>query len=217
MVAIMDATRVGTKWILAVRDPKESETVYAHEHDVESTSSYQMAYADLKEKGFAFSAIVSDGRFVAVDWLFPGIPIQMCHYHQLQIVTRYLTLNPKLEAGIELLDLVRTLSRTDEASFTDAFTLWLRTWHSFLQEKTVDPETNRWSWTHKRLRQARDSIVAHLDILFTFQRFSELNIPNTTNSLDGKFKKAKVAIGVHAGLIEARQIKLALAILFSRG
>lgn len=217
MVAIMDATRVGGRWILAVRDPHIPETVYAHEHDVESTSAYQMAYADLTEKGFAFTAIVTDGRFVAVDWLFPGIPLQMCHYHQLQIVVRYLTLNPILPASIELLELVRTLPNTDEASFNDVFKLWLQTWHDFLQEKTIDPETKRWSWTHKRLRQARGSIVAHLDILFTFQRYPELNIPNTTNSLDGKFKKAKVAIGVHSGLTEARQIKLALSILFSRG
>lgn len=217
MVAVMDATRVGSKWILGVRDPNKQETVYAHAHDVESTSSYQIAYANLKEKGFAFVAIVTDGRFVDVEWLFPGIPLQMCHFHQIQIVIRYLTQNPKLEAGVELLDLVRTLPRTDEASFNDAFKLWLRTWHDFLQEKTVDAETGRWFWTHKRTRQARDSIARHLEILFTYQRFPELHIPNTTNSLDGAFRKAKVAIGVHAGLIEARQIKLALSILFSRG
>ena len=217
MVAIMDATRVGRLWILAVRDPHAHETVYAHECEVESTFAYQIAYSFLQRKGFVFSAIVTDGRFVAVPWLFPGIPIQMCHFHQLQIVIRYLTLHPKLDAGIELLELVRTLPRTDEASFTDAFKLWLRTWHDFLKEKTTDPVTGRSTWTHKRLRQARDSIASHLDILFTFQRFPELNIPNTTNSLDGSFKKGKVAIGVHAGLTQARQVKLFLTILFARG
>ena len=217
MVAVMDATRVGSVWVLAVRDPKEKETVYAHEHSVESTSAYQIAYDELKRQGFTFSAIVTDGRFVSVDWLFPGIPIQMCHFHQLQIVIRYLTLNPKLPASIELLELVRTLPKTDEASFTDACKHWLRTWHDFLQEKTKNEETGREEWTHKRLRQARDSVVAHLVMLFTYQRYPELNIPNTTNALDGKFKKGKVAIGVHAGLTEARQVKLFLSILFSRG
>ena len=216
MVAVMDATRVGRMWIFAVRDPKRGETVYTREVPHESTAVYQMAYTELKEKGFVFSAIVTDGRFVAVDWLFPGIPLQMCHFHQLQIVIRYLTLNPKLPAGIELLELVRTLPHTDEASFTDAFMLWLRTHHDFLQEKTIDPETGRTQWTHKRLRQARDSITAHIDILFTFQRFPELNIPNTTNSLDGTFKKGKMAIGIHAGLTHARQIKLMLSLLFVR-
>lgn len=216
MNAIIDATRVGSKWILAVRDPDKKETVYACVIAVETTHEYQKTYRDLTDKGFILSSIITDGRFVAVDWLFPGIPIQMCHFHQLQIVIRYLTLNPKLPASIELLELVRTLPTTDEASFTDAFRLWLRTWHAFLQEKTIDPETKRWSWTHKRIRQARDSIAAHLAILFTFQRFPELNIPNTTNSLDGKFKKGKIALGVHAGLTEARQIKLFLSILFAR-
>ena len=216
MVAIIDATRVGRTWILAVRDPAERETVYAKEIFVESTSDYQRAYADLVGQGFAFSAIVSDGRFVAVEWLFPGIPVQMCHYHMEQIVIRYLTLNPKLEAGIELLEIIRTLPRIDEASFSDAFNLWCRTHHAFLQEKTMDEETGKWHWTHKRVRQARDSIHIHLPFLFTFLKYPELNIPNTTNSLDGKFKKAKIALAVHSGLTHARQIKLVLSLLFER-
>ena len=215
MVAIMDATRVGHSWILAVRDPARGETVYAQEVTHESTSAYQMAHAELSMKGLTFSGIVTDGRFVAVDWLFPGIPLQMCHFHQEQIVIRYLTRNPKLPAGIELLDLVRTLARTDEASFTDAFKLWLKTNHDFLQEKTIDPETGRTQWTHKRLRQARDSVSTHLDILFTYQKYPELGMPNTTNSLDGAFKKGKMAIGIHSGLTHLRQIKLMLSLLFN--
>ena len=101
-------------------------------------------------------------------------------------------------------------------TFTNAFENWCATWHTFLQEKTIDPDTHRGQWTHKRLRQARDSVAAHLPYLFTFQRLPHLNIPNTANSLDGSFKKAKVAIGVHAGLTHARQIKLVTALLFAR-
>jgi len=203
--------------VVAVRDPEKRETVYAEEIWSESTFSYQAAHARLKQQGFTFTSIVSDGRFAGLKWLFPGIPVQMCHYHQEQIVIRYLTLNPKLDAGIELLALVRTLPRIDEASFVDAFKLWSATWRGFLQEKTIDPETGSWHWTHKRLRQARDSINVHLPFLFTFQRYPELKIPNTTNTLDGSFKKAKTAIAVHAGLTHARQIKLVLSILFARG
>jgi hypothetical protein len=216
MVAVMDATRIGPTWILAVRDPNAGETVYAHECEHESTFEYQMARKELAAQGFFFSGIVTDGRFVDVPRFFSGIPLQMCHFHQIQIVIRYLTLKPKTQAGIELLDLVRTLPRTDEASFTDAFTLWLKTHRTFLQEKTINPETGRFQWTHRRMRQARDSITAHLPILFTYQKYPELHMPNTTNSLDGKFKKGKVAIGVHAGLTHARQIKLMLSLLSER-
>lgn len=213
MVALIDATRVGYSWVLVVYDPHQKETVYLKEIPIETTASYQEAYASLTAQGFAIQGIVSDGRFVALPWLFPGIPVQMCHFHQEQIVIRYLTLSPKLPAGIELLELVRTLPKTDEASFTDAFKLWCHTWHSFLQEKSVDPKTGKSFWTHRRVRQARDSIAVHLSCLFTFQRFPELGMPNTTNALDGKTKKAKVAIGVHAGLVHARQLKLVLSIL----
>lgn len=217
MVAVIDATKVGYSWMLAVRDPHERQNVYVQEISSETTFAYQEARDDLYARGFSFSAVVCDGRFVAVPWLFPNTPIQMCHFHQEQIVIRYLTRNPKLEAGIELLDLVNTLPTTDEASFTDAFKLWSRTWHTFLQEKTVDPETGSWHWTHKRLRQARDSVRAHLPFLFTYQRYPELNIPNTTNSLDGVFRKAKTARGVHPGLTHERQIKLMTAVLCARG
>jgi len=141
----------------------------------------------------------------------------MCHFHQEQIVIRYLTLNPKLKAGIELLDLIRTLPKTDGASFKDAFNLWCRVWHAFLQEKTIDEKTGRSHWTHRRLRQARDSIHQHLPFLFTFEKYPDLNIPNTANSLDGSFKKAKVALAVHSGLTHERQLKLVQSILFSRG
>ena len=214
MVAVIDATKIGLMWFLVVRDPNEKENVYAKEISSETTFSYQMAHEDLKEKGFTFSAIVSDGRFVAAEWLFPGIPVQMCHYHQIQIIIRYLTLNPKIPAGIELLELVRTLPTTDEASFTDAFNVWCRTWSDFLKEKTVDEKTGKWSWTHKRLRQAQSSVRMHLLFLFTFERYPHLNIPNTTNSLDGSFKKVKLALAVHAGLSQERKLKLVRALTF---
>ncbi len=216
MVAVIDATKVGLSWLLVIRDPHRRENVYVREVPAETTSAYQAAYADCTTRGFTFLAIVSDGRFVGSPWLFPGIPIQMCHFHMEQIVIRYTTLNPNLVAGQELLSLIRTLPTNDAASFTDAFQLFCYTWDAFLKERTVDPVTGRWHWTHKRIRQARDSVRAHLPFLFTFERHPTLNIPNTTNSLDGSFKKVKLARGIHSGLPHARQIKLMMTILFGR-
>ena len=54
-----------------------------------------------RDMGYTINAIVLDGR-PGVRQLFADIPAQMCHFHQKQIITRYLTNNPKLEAGIEL-------------------------------------------------------------------------------------------------------------------
>ena len=47
----------------------------------------------------------------------------MCHFHQKQIITRYLTNNPKLEAGIELKKITTTLCETNESDFTAALML----------------------------------------------------------------------------------------------
>lgn len=212
MVAVADATWIHGSWMLVVRDPHRKENVYHREVVSEATSDYQRARAELEAEGFTFLALVGDGR-LALPWAFAGIPFQMCHFHMEQIVIRYTTRHPKLPAAIELLELARTLTHTDEASFTDAFELWCRTWDEFLQEKSVNPEAGRRAYTHRRLRSARDSIKRHLLHLFTFEKYPELNIPNTTNSLDGFFKKVKMAIGIHAGLTHARKLKLITTLL----
>ena len=213
MVAIGDATYCGPhSWMLVIRDPHAHENVYMKELFSETSSAYQEAYKQLTEDGFVITAFVGDGR-VATPWLFPSIPVQMCHFHMEAIIVRYTTRNPNLEAGKELLLLAGTLSTNDGESFADAFKLWCRTWEDFLKEKTIDPKTGRCAWTHKRLRQARDSMKAHLPYLYTFEKYPELNIPNTTNSLDGSFKKVKMAVGVHSGLSHARKIKLIRSLL----
>lgn len=212
MVAIADATKIGISWMLVVRDPARKENVYCKEIPIERTFDYQEAERWLKDHGFVVTALVGDGR-VASGRLFSSVPIQMCHFHMEQIVIRRITLFPQLPAGKELLDLIRTLPRTEESSFTDAFNLWCRTWSAFLKEKTIDEKTGRWHWKHKRLRQARDSIREFLPKLFTYQKHPELNIPNTTNSLDGSFKKVKTSIAVHAGLTHQRKLKIILSLL----
>lgn len=211
MVAVADATKVGTAWVLVIRDPHVGENVYGKEICTEAISDYQEGFRDLEEKKFVITAVVGDGR-IMIPWLFPRVKMQMCHFHQEQIVIRYLTLNPELPASKELLLLIRTLSTSDEASFTDAFNLWCRTWHDFLNEKTR-AESGRVSFTHKRVRSARDSIRHHLPYLFTFEKYPELNIPNTANSLDGSFKKVKMAVGIHSGQTHARKVKMVLSLL----
>lgn len=212
MVAIGDATKIGLTWVLVIRDPHASENVYMKELFSETTSSYQIAKADLERDGFIFTAFVGDGR-VAVPWLFSDIPVQMCHFHQKEIIVGYTTMNPDLPAGRELLALTYTLAHTNKATFMKAFEEWCTKWEEFLKERSVNPKTKRQTFTHKRLRSARESLRSHLPYLFTFEDYPELNIPNTTNSLDGSFKKVKMAIGIHSGLTHARKRKLVMTLL----
>lgn len=212
MVAIMDATRIGKWWYFVVRDPHGKENVYMAETYSESTFCYQAAIKDLSERGFIIKAVVVDGKVALSSWIFGNLPIQMCHFHQKQIVVRYITMNPILDAGKELLALTNTLSITNEKEFTLAFKNWSDKWKTFLSEKTVS-ENGRSFYTHRNLRSARDSIKRHLPYLFTFERFPELNIPNTTNSLDGSFTKLKNSIAVHAGLSQKLKMKMVKTIL----
>lgn len=157
--------------------------------------------------GFTFQAIVLDGR-PGVRNLFSDIPVQMCHFHQKQIIRRYLTGNPKLEAGIELKAITDTLANTTEKEFTDQFIAWCDRWDIFLKERTTDLITKRWCYTHKRIRSARRSLKANLPFLFTYLNYPELNIPNTTNSLDGSFSWLKQDVNIHRGLNKCNRNKI---------
>lgn len=137
----------------------------------------------------------------------------MCHFHQTQIVLRYLTSDPKLESSIELKEITATLIRADEESFTRQLNQWYEKWKDFLKQKTINPETGRWNYTHKRLRSAYRSLKTNLPYLFTYLKYPELNIPNTTNSLDGYFNVLKSKLNVHRGLNDNRSKKIIIELL----
>lgn len=171
---------------------------------------YRHARQILEERGWVFKAVVVDGRrgFLKV---FEGIPVQMCQFHQVKIVGRYLTSRPKTEAGKELLVLVHTLTKTDETAFTTTLIAWHEKWKSFIDQKTEYPFANgktKWHFTHKNVRAAYRSLETNLPYLFTYQKYPELNIPNTTNSLDGSFSALKKKLGAHHGLRRDRRYKV---------
>ena len=182
-----------------VRDPHRKENVYWLEIERETLDEYMCARDTLESLGFVLQAVVADGR-PGLKHLYGETPMQMCHFHQKQIITRYLTTRPKLEAGIELRELAHGLCDADEESFTKELVAWHMKWREFLKERTTNPETGKWHYTHKRLRSAHRSLKSNLPYLFTYRRFPELEIPTTTNSLDGSFSHLKDLVRVHRGL-----------------
>lgn len=184
---------------MVFRDPHRRRNLYWQKIFIETIAEYQKGREFLEKQGFRLQAVVIDGRPGVRDF-FADIPVQMCHFHQKAIINRYLTRHPKLEAGKELRNLAMTLCQTNEKSFTDALKQWYERWQYFLKEKTINPETQRWHYTHKRLRASYRSLKTNLTYLFTYQRCPELNIPNTTNSLDGLFAHLKELVKIHRGL-----------------
>jgi hypothetical protein len=199
VVVIADVTFFGrSSGLCVIRAPHLKKNLYIQEVQSESAEIYRQARIALENEGYTIKAIVLDGR-PGVRQIFSDIPVQMCHFHQKQIITRYLTSNPKLQASRELKMLTKDLCKISEESFVAALDTWYTQWSSFLKERTTDPIEGKWHYTHKRLRSAHRSLRLNLPYLFTYQKYPELNIPNTTNSLDGCFAYLKELLRVHRG------------------
>jgi len=208
VVVAMDTTYFGHVFgVMVFRCPHRHKNLLWKFLPYETIAEYIAGVKDLQERGWNVIGIVCDARRGLVN-AFPGIPVQMCQFHQIQIVLRYITRKPKLEAGKELKELMLLLTKTDEASFRHWLRLWYEKWKDFLAEKTVDDFTKRWHFTHKRLRSAYRSLETNLPWLFTFEHHPHLYIPNTTNSLEGTFTNIKAKIAVHPGLRIDRKQKL---------
>lgn len=178
----------------------------------ETADVYHSLRWQLEKQGFELLGAVIDGKPGLIN-AFWDIPVQMCQFHQIAIITRYLTTKPKLLASQELRKLTLTLPKTEEYEFELGLKDWHEKWQLFLKEKTFNPETKRWFYTHKRLRSAYRSLKNNLGLLFTYQRYPELNLPNTTNSLDGTFSHLKNMLGIHRGLKAKRKLKLIAELL----
>ncbi len=81
-------------------------------------------------RGIKIQAIICDGRKGLLQ-LFGKIPIQMCNFHQVAIVRRYLTKKPKMQASKELWELTLLLKQTDKESFTGGLDAWYIKWIMF--------------------------------------------------------------------------------------
>lgn len=194
-----DVTFFGQAYgFIVFRSPKLKRNLYYKLIPYETIFEYQLGRISVENQGFKIKAIVLDGK-PGVRNLFLDIPVQMCRFHQKKIVQRYLTLSPILEAGIELKKITDTLCYANETEFTQKLEKWHKKWEAFLKERTTDLITGKWHYTHRRIRSAYYSLNKNLPYLFTYQKYPELNIPNTTNSLDGSFASLKELVRVHRG------------------
>jgi hypothetical protein len=206
-VIVMDTTYFGKLFgVMVLRCAQRKKNLFWQFLTQETINDYLQGIQALRTQHWNIKAIVCDGKrglFTAFD-----CPVQMCQFHQAAIVTRYVTRKPKLQAGVELQQLMRMLPKTDEASFTYWLQNWYEQWKEFLTERSTNPYTGRMHFTHRRLRSAYRSLKTNLPHLFTFERFPELSIPNTTNSLEGTFGHIKDKVRVHRGLKLERKQRL---------
>lgn len=213
LTLIADVTFFGRGYgILVFRCQELKQNIYWKEIARENPEIYRQARSELESKGFIINGIVLDGKR-GVREVFSDIPVQMCQFHQTAILKRYLTSRPKTEAGQELRAIGLALTILIEKDFGILLNEWHGRWKDFLKEKTIAADGKHWSYTHRRMRSAYRSLKTNEPFLFTHQKYPELHMPNTTNSLDGFFGKTKTLLQVHRGLNQERRYKVIQEIL----
>ena len=205
----MDTTYFGRNFgIMVLMDSISGKALYVSEVKYETNKLYAQAIGSLKAKGIAIQSIVCDGRR-GLPQMFAdiNIPVQLCQFHQVKTISRYLTRNPKTEAGKALWRLVLTLKSSSQSDFEHNLKTWFEQYQSYLNERTINPETGKSHYTHQKLRSAYSSLKRNLNYLFVFEHYPDLNIPNTTNLLDGAFAGLKRHLACHYGMRKDNKVK----------
>lgn len=200
VVLLMDTTYFGREFgVMLFKDAYSGKNLLKYYVKNETNKKYQEGIEELITKGFTIKGIACDGRKGLLT-LYPNIPTQMCQFHQTAIIRRYITKNPKTEAAKELKAHVKLLTKTDKESFVGGLADWYIKWETFLKERSINPKTHKTQYTHRRLRSAYNSLKNNMPYLFTWYDNIELNIPNTTNGIDGHFADLKNKLRNHNGL-----------------
>ena len=203
---LIDTTYFGRKFgVMVFKDSISGQILLKQYVKTETNALYLSGIEEIARRGIKIQSIICDGRKGLLQ-LFDGIPTQMCNFHQVAIIRRYLTKKPKMQASKELWEHVLVLVKTDKESFEGGLAAWHTKWKEFLNERKVDVSgKNR--YVHRRLRSAYRSLKTNLPWLFTWYDYMHLKIPNTTNAIDGHFADLKNKLRNHNGLSELRKKK----------
>ena len=207
IVVLMDTTYWGRNFgIVVFKDCRTKRVLWRKFVRYETLADYKEGIEWLESHKFKIEGIVCDGMR-GLFQLFLHYRVQMCQYHQLRIVQRYLTRKPELQASIELLSIANLLTNTDKKSFIGSFSEWCERWDTFLKERTIDKRTGKSYYINKRLRSAYLSIKRNMPYLWTWYDHIETGIPNTNNAIEGMFADLKTKLRNHAGLSKERRKK----------
>lgn len=190
--------------LMVIKDAFRNKILWYKFVRYETIADYVEGIEWLKTKDFKIYGIVCDG----LNGLFQVLRqyrVQMCQFHQMMIVRRYLTIKPELPAAVELLQITNLLCRTDKDSFIGMLEQWYDKWADFIKERSVDFRSGKSTYTHKRLRSAYLSLKRNMKWLWTFYDYPELHIPNTNNALEGVFTDIKTKLRVHSGITKQRR------------
>lgn len=195
LMVIKDALRGNVLWHKYVRH--------------ETIAQYVEGVAWLRSLGFQIYGAVIDGIKGLAQALHP-LPVQMCQFHQILIVRRYLTQEPELDASKDLLQLIKNITKMDKEHFVSAFDTWYDKYKDVVNERVYTQRNKRRmsAYMRPRLRSAYLSIKRNMPLLWTFSDYPETGLPNTNNALEGLFADLKTKARVHRGISKEHKKKL---------
>ena len=204
---LMDTTYFGrTFGIMVFKDSITGQILFKQYVKQETNKLYSLGIEEITRRGIKIQAIICDGRKGLFQLFGTDIPVQMCNFHQVAIVRRYLTKKPKMQASKELWEHILLLKKTDKESFEGELNDWFFKWEDFLNERKTDTK-GKSRYVHKKLRSAYRSLKTNMTWLFTWYDNMDLKIPNTTNAIDGHFAHLKNKLRNHNGLSVTRKKK----------
>lgn len=206
----MDTTYWGRNFgLMVIKDALRNKILWRKYVRYEIIKDYLEGVEWLKSQGFRIYGAVIDGMRGLAQALRP-IPVQMCQFHQIMITRRYLTQDPDIAASIELLKLIKEITRMDKESFIGAFEEWHERNKDILNERVADRRIKRKTppYMRPKLRTAYLSIKRNMPLLWTFYDHPETGLPNTNNALEGVFSDIKSKARVHRGISRDNRKKL---------
>ena len=206
----MDTTYWGQRFgLMVIRDAVRGRVLWRKYVRHETIADYIEGINWLKSKGFRLYGAVIDGMKGLAKALYP-LPVQLCQFHQMLTVRKYITQDPDIEASRVLLDLVNNITKMDKESFIGAFNEWYEKYQDVLNERVHDKRIKNKTppFMRPRLRSAYFSVKRNMPLLWTFYDRPELGLPNTNNALEGLFSEFKTKVRVHSGISRENRKKL---------
>ncbi len=174
-------------------------------------------YEELKEDlenllslGVQIESITCDGHkslLKAVRKACPHVTVQRCIIHIQRMCRIWLSKKPKTEAGVQLRRIVSKLHLIKTVDQRNYWLVSLVRWHeqfiSFVNEKSFNPKTGRYWYTHKLLKRSYSTIINALPDMFHY--LENPRIPKSTNGLESFFGHLKGNLNIHRGLSKSHK------------
>jgi hypothetical protein len=186
------------------------------DNNIKFTQLYRLTdgewYTEIKEDldnllqlGINIESITCDGHraiLKAIKKSCKQTIIQRCIVHIQRMCKIWLTMNPKSQSGIELLQITRDMHKINNRDQWGYWIVRLIAWHEqyqhYINEKSVNVNTGRYWFKHKMVRRAFIVIKKALPDMFHY--IENPRIPKSTNGLESFFGHLKTHIRIHRGL-----------------